>query len=378
MAGGLAPLLLSPPDVGEDERASLLAAFDSGWVGPVGPDLPAFEAECAAAVGVGHAVALSSGTAALHLALRLVGVGPGDRVLVPSFTFVATAAAVTYLGAEPVMVDSDATWTIDPDLVEAALTGPRPPAAVVAVDVYGVCADYGRLEPMCAAAGVPLVADAAESLGSTHRGRRAGTFGDVAALSFNGNKIITTGGGGMLLTHDRARAERARHLATQAREPVPHYEHAEVGHNYRLSNLLAALGRAQLRGLGARVASRRETYRRYADALAGVPGVEIMPPDTRGEPNRWLSCALVDPSVTGTDPQALCAALVAVGVEARRTWKPMHLQPAFAGAEVLGGVVCEDLFARGIALPSGSRMGRADVERVVGALRAATSPAVAA
>lgn len=378
MAPGRAPLPLSPPDVGEDERASLLAAFDSGWVGPVGPDLPAFEAECAAAVGVGHAVALSSGTAALHLALRLVGVGPGDRVLVPSFTFVATAAAVTYLGAEPVMVDSDATWTIDPDLVQRALAGPRPPAAVVAVDVYGVCADYGRLEPMCAAAGVPLVADAAESLGSTHRGRAAGTFGDVAALSFNGNKIITTGGGGMLLTHDRARAERARHLATQAREPVPHYEHAEVGHNYRLSNLLAAVGRAQLRGLGARVASRRRTFRRYADALAGVPGIETMPPDPRGEPNRWLTCALVDPGATGTDPQALCAALVAVGVEARRTWKPMHLQPAFAGAEVLGGAVCEDLFARGIALPSGSRMGPADVDRVVDALRAAASPAVAA
>lgn len=379
--GGPAPLLLSPPDVGAAERAALLQAFDSGWVGPVGPDLPAFERECAAVVGAGHAVALSSGTAALHLALRLVGVGPGDRVLVPSFTFVATAAAVTYLGAEPVFVDSDeSTWTIDPDLVQAALdgrSGPRP-RAVVAVDVYGRCADYGRLEPMCAAAGVPLVTDAAESLGSTHRGRRAGSFGDVAVLSFNGNKIITTGGGGMLLTDDRARAERARHLATQAREPVPHYEHLEVGHNYRLSNLLAALGGAQLRGLEQRVASRRETYRRYAGALAGVPGFTMMPLDPHGEPNCWLSCALVDPEVAGTDPQRLCAELAAVGVEARRTWKPLHLQPAFRGASVLGGAVSEELFARGVALPSGSRMGQAEVDRVVGAVRAATAPERAA
>ncbi len=373
-ATGPRPVLLSPPDVGAQERASLLEAFDSGWVGPVGPDLAAFEAETAAVVGGRHAVALSSGTAALHLALRLAGVRAGDRVLVPSFTFVASAAAVTYLGAEPVFVDSEpTTWGMDPALVAQALDardGQAPPVAVVAVDVYGRCADYAALEPLCARAGVPLVEDAAESLGSTSGGRPAGGFGDAAVLSFNGNKIITTGGGGMLLARDAASADRARHLATQAREPVPHYEHEEVGYNYRLSNLLAAMGRAQLRGLTARVARRRRTFERYAQAFTGADGVAMMPSGPAGESNRWLSCVLLDPGGTGVTPQRLCAELAALGIEARRTWKPLHAQPVFAGARMIGGAVCEDLFARGVALPSGSAMSDEDQDRVIDAVRA--------
>lgn len=378
----LPQLHLSPPEVGELERAYLLEAFDSGWVGPVGPDLAAFERETAAEVGVAHAVALSSGTAALHLSLRLAGVGPGDTVLVPSFTFVATAAAVTYLGAEPVFVDSSPdTWTVDPDLVADALAPPRGgrrPSAVLAVDVYGQCADYDRLERTCAEAGVPLVEDAAESLGSRHRDRGAGSFGTAAVVSFNGNKIITTGGGGMLLTADERLAARARHLATQARDPAPHYEHTEVGYNYRLSNLLAALGRAQLRSLAERVERRRATYRRYAEAFADVPGVTMMPLATDGRSNCWLSCALLDPAEFGASAEEVCTALQEAGVEARRTWKPMHLQPAFTGRRALGGSVCEDLFARGIALPSGSAMTADDVARVVTAVRSTARRAVAA
>lgn len=371
-AGRVVPL--SPPDVGEDERASLLEAFDSGWVGPVGPHLSAFESEAAAAVGGGHAVALSSGTAALHLALELSGVRRGDRVLVPSFTFVASAAAITYLGAQPVFVDADPlTWQVDPVLVARALeprSGVTPPTAVVAVDVYGQCADYAALEPLCAQAGAALVEDAAESLGSTYGGRPAGSFGGVAVLSFNGNKIITTGGGGMLLSGDAEVTERARYLATQAREPVPHYEHAEVGYNYRLSNLLAAMGRAQLRGLDARVARRRRTFDRYAEAFAGASGMTMMPAAPGGESNCWLSCGLLDAGASIT-PAEMCAELAEVGIEARRTWKPLHTQPAFAGAEAVGGAVCEDLFARGIALPSGSAMSDEDQDRVVAAVRKA-------
>ncbi len=367
-ATGRAAVLLSPPDVGADERASLLEAFDSGWVGPVGPDLAAFEAEAVEAVGGGHAVALSSGTAALHLALRIAGVEPGDRVLVPSFTFVASAAAVTYLGAEPVFVDSEPrTWGMDPALVARALEpgdGTPAPSAVVAVDVYGRCADYAALEPLCARAGVPLVEDAAESLGSSSGGRPAGSFGEAAVLSFNGNKIITTGGGGMLLARGAAAADRARYLATQARSPVPHYEHEEIGYNYRLSNLLAAVGRAQLRGLGARVARRRRTFERYAEAFAGTDAVSMMPRGTAGESNCWLSCVLLDAGA-GLTPERLCAELAAAGIEARRTWKPLHTQPAFAGAEMIGGGVCEDLFARGVALPSGTTMSDEDQDRVI-------------
>jgi dTDP-4-amino-4,6-dideoxygalactose transaminase len=355
------------------ERKLLLAAFDSNWVAPAGPDLEAFERQVTELLGVRRAVALSSGTAALHLALRIAGVGPGDTVLVPSYTFAATANAVTYLGARPVFLDSTAdTWNVDPALVAEELAERsrrgRPPAAVIAVDLYGQCADYGPLLDSCARHGVPLVEDAAEALGALYRGRPAATFGIAGVLSFNGNKIITTGGGGMLVTDDDHIADRVRHLATQAREPVPHYEHRVVGYNYRLSNLLAAVGRGQLLMLHERVRARRETARFYRDALGGVPGIELMPVARYGEPNHWLSCILVDPDVLGASRDDIRVHLAQRGIEARPTWKPMHLQPVFRDFAMRGGAVCEDLFRRGLCLPSGSSLTNRDRQRVVDAV----------
>jgi dTDP-4-amino-4,6-dideoxygalactose transaminase len=349
---------LSPPSVGGRERERLLQAFDSGWIAPAGPDLPAFEAEVAALTGRRRAVAVGSGTAALHLALLTAGVGRGDEVLVPTFTFAASANPVVYAGAEPVFVDSSPdTWTLDPELVtqelrRAARQG-RPVRAVVAVDIYGQCADYEALAGACERYGATLIEDAAEALGADHLGRPAGSFGAAAVLSFNGNKIITTGGGGMLLTDDHRVADLARSLATQAREPVAHYEHHRIGYNYRLSNLLAAVGRAQLETLRERVGRRRQVYDLYARELAGVRGLAMMPLSPLGTPNCWLTCALIDEDRFGASAEHVVAHLAGRDVEARRTWKPLHLQPAFAGCRTVGGAVAEDLFARGLCLPSG-------------------------
>jgi dTDP-4-amino-4,6-dideoxygalactose transaminase len=368
-------IYLSPPEVGAEERRMLLDAFDSNWIAPVGPDIDAFERELAERVGAGHAVALSSGTAALHLALLLVGVGPGDDVLVPSFTFVATAAAVTYLGANPVLVDCSASnWTIDPDLVEAELAARaragRLPSAVVTVDLYGQCADYDRLTALCDEYDLPLVADAAEALGATYRSRPAGSFGTAAVFSFNGNKIITTSGGGMLVADSAELVDRARYLATQARDPFPHYEHSVLGFNYRLSNLLAALGRAQLAGLDSRIDRRRVIDASYRSALGEVPGIEFMPVLPYGEPNWWLTCILVDPGRFGADREQIRLALESVDVESRPTWKPLHLQPVFEGAPTVGGAACAAIFERGLCLPTGSALSPADQARVVETLLA--------
>jgi dTDP-4-amino-4,6-dideoxygalactose transaminase len=352
----------------------LLEAFDSNWIAPLGPDVDAFEAEFAARVGVPHAVALSSGTAALHLALVLLGVGPGDEVLVPSFTFVATANAVVYQGAVPVFVDcSPDTWQLDPGLVADELdrraAAGRLPAAVVSVDLYGQACDYDLLLEACDRHGVPLVEDAAEALGGTYRGRATGSFGRMGVFSFNGNKIITTSGGGMLVTASAEEAARARYLATQAREPFPHYEHVTLGYNYRLSNLLAALGRAQLAGLDSRVARRRSIQARYRAALEGLPGIGFMPVAPYGEPNWWLTCATIDPALAGTDRETVRLALEDRDIESRPTWKPLHLQPVFAGNEVVGGAVCAGIFDRGLCLPTGSALSDADLDRVVETVR---------
>ena len=365
---------LSPPEVGPEERRMLLEAFDSNWIAPLGPDVDAFEAEFAACVGVGHAVALSSGTAALHLALLLSGVGAGDEVLVPSFTFVATANAVVYLGATPVFVDCAAdTWTVDPDLVADELDrrahAGRVPAAVVTVDLYGQCCDYDRLQEACDRHGVPLVEDAAEALGGSYRGRPAGAFGRMGVFSFNGNKIITTSGGGMLVTASAEEAGRARYLATQAREPFPHYEHIAIGYNYRLSNLLAALGRAQLAGLESHVDRRWAINDRYRDMLGDVPGIEFMPIADYGEPNYWLTCITIDPERFGADRETVRLELEKHDIESRPTWKPLHLQPVFAGHQVVGGSVCAAIFDQGLCLPSGSALSGADQERVVTIIR---------
>ena len=371
---------LSPPSVGGRERERLLRAFDSGWIAPAGPDLPAFEAEVAALTGRRRAVAVGSGTAALHLALLTAGVGRGDEVLVPSFTFAASANPVVHAGARPVFVDSSPdTWTLDPELVtqelrRAARRG-RPVRAVVAVDIYGQCADYQPLAEACGRYGAALIEDAAEALGANHRGRPAGSFGAAAVLSFNGNKIITTGGGGMLLTDDDAAADLARSLATQAREPVAHYEHHRIGYNYRLSNLLAAVGRAQLETLRERVERRRQVYDLYARELAGVPGLTMMPLSPLGTPNCWLTCVLVDADRFGASAEDVVTRLAGLDVEARRTWKPLHLQRAFAGCRTVGGNVAEDLFARGLCLPSGFDLTDDEVRWVAREVAEAGEPA---
>ncbi len=359
-------IFLSPPDVGPQERALLLDAFDSNWIAPLGPHVDAFEREIAAHVGASHAVALSSGTAALHLALRIAGVTVGDRVLCASMTFVATANPILHLGAEPVFVDaraSDTDWNLDVDLVEeeldrAAAAGEPPYAALIAVDLYGACADYDRLEPLCNAHGVPLIEDAAEALGSVHRGRHAGTFGDLGVFSFNGNKIITTSGGGMLVTEDAEVADRARFLATQARDPAPHYEHSEAGFNYRLSNLLAAVGRGQLGTLEDKIARRRAIRATYRERLGHLPGVRFAPEPEHADSrdNAWLTCLTIDPEVARADREQVRLHLRTKGIEARPVWKPMHLQPLFSGARVLGGAVSARLFDHGLCLPSGSSL----------------------
>jgi dTDP-4-amino-4,6-dideoxygalactose transaminase len=371
--GAVARVYLSPPDVGERERALLLEAFDSNWIAPLGPHVDAFEAELAATVGLPAAAALSSGTAALHLALMELGVGPDDEVFVPSLTFVATANAVTYLGARPVFVDATtASWNIDPDLVvaelEARARSGRLPAAVVAVDLYGQCADYEPLVEACSRFAVPLVEDAAEALGATYRGAPAGSFGAASVLSFNGNKIITTSGGGMLASADEKLVARARFLATQARDPAPHYEHSEIGFNYRMSNLLAALGRGQLAGLHAKVARRRAVNARYRLDLADRPGVGFLPVADHGEPTHWLTVITLDPAEARATPEAVRVHLEDHDIEARPAWKPMHLQPVFRDAEAIGGKVAEQAFATGLCLPSGSNLDDADLDRVIEAL----------
>ena len=366
-------ILLSPPDVGADERRMLLEAFDSHWIAPVGPQVTAFERDFAAAVGVPHAVALSSGTAALHLGLLCAGVQPGDRVITSTLTFAATANAIKYLGAEPVFIDVDpTTWTMDADLLAEELATQarlcRRVGAIIPVDLYGQCADYGRIQSLGDRYGVPVVVDAAEALGATYEGRPAGGFGTCAAFSFNGNKIITTSGGGMLVSHDTALIARARHLAAQAREPVAHYEHHEIGFNYGMSNLLAALGRAQLRTLPSKVASRRRINRAYRAALCAEAGLTFMPEASYGRSNCWLSVVRIDAERFGIDRETVRRHLDRAGIESRAVWKPLHLQRAFRECDRRGGDVATTLFTEGLCLPSGSRLSSVDQRRVVAAI----------
>ncbi|WIM94127.1 aminotransferase class I/II-fold pyridoxal phosphate-dependent enzyme [Actinoplanes oblitus] len=362
-------VLLSGPDVGDLEQDYVLAALRSGWIAPVGPDLDAFEREIADRVGVPHAVGLNSGTAALHLALLGVGAGPGDLVVVPTLTFVATANAVVYTGATPVFADCDpATGNLDPDLLASLLAelhaAGTPARAVLTVDLYGSCADYERIRPLCDGYGIPLVEDAAEALGATHRGRAAGSFGRAAAFSFNGNKLLTTSGGGMLLTDDAELAGRARHLAGQARLPAEHYEHAELGYNYRLSNLLAALGRAQLCRLDEMVERRRAVHDAYAKIFAHVDGVRLLA-DADPAANRWLTAVVVDPDRAGWAAGELAAHLAARNVETRPIFKPMHLQPLYADARASLSGAAERLFRDGLVLPGGSALTGEQVRRVL-------------
>jgi dTDP-4-amino-4,6-dideoxygalactose transaminase len=366
---------LSPPHMNAREREFLLAAFDSNWIAPIGPDLNAFEQELADKVGVAHSAGVSSGTAGLHLALQLLGVGAGDEVFVSTFTFAASVNPVRYQGATPVLIDSDrTTWNMDPNLLEEALKERAEkgtlPKAVIVVDLYGQSADYDAIIPLCRSYGVPVVEDAAEALGATFQGRQAGSFGDIGIFSFNGNKIITTSGGGMFVSDNEHWVERARHLATQARENTAHYEHAEVGYNYRLSNLLAALGRGQLHDLDNKVDKKRAIFEAYRERLGDFPGIAFMPQDPRGRSNCWLSCLTIDPSVAGLNRENVRLALEEENIESRALWKPMHMQPVFTSFPSVGGRVARDLFETGLCLPSGTSLSSTDFERTVAVVEA--------
>lgn len=361
-------IFLSPPHVGPRERELLLDALDSNFVAPVGPMLDAFEAELASYTGFAGAVAVASGTAALHLALRCVGVGPGDTVIVPTLTFIASVTPILFQGATPVFVDSDpGSWLLDVDLVAETLARlareGRPAKAVIAVDLYGQPCDIPALVRLCAAYGAHLVADTAEALGSLRDGVHAGKGARVCCLSFNGNKIITTSGGGAVLSDDRALLARVRNLAEQAREPMPHYEHLEIGYNYRMSNVLAALGRAQLERIEDRVAQRRMLFERYRGRLGVIEGISFMPEVPAARANRWLSVLMLDP-LTGLEPEPLRRALERHDIETRPVWKPMHLQPVFRGAETVGAAVAETLFAQGLCLPSGPHVDIGCIETI--------------
>jgi pyridoxal phosphate-dependent aminotransferase EpsN len=360
--------------MGSEERRLLLEAFDSNWIAPLGPHVDAFEREVAGYVGSKHAAALSSGTGAIHLALRILGVDRGDEVVVSSLTFCGSLNPIVYQGAAPVFIDSTRqSWNMDPDLLEEELAecvrrGKRP-KAVIAVDLYGQCADYDRIAAACARYDIPLVEDAAEALGATYRGRRAGTLGAMGVFSFNGNKIITTSGGGMLVSERKEWIDKARFLATQARDPAPHYQHSQVGFNYRMSNLLAAVGRGQLRVLDERMARRRQVNEYYRRELADVPGIEFMPEAPYGRSNCWLTCITIDPAAFGATREDVRLRLESLDVESRPVWKPMHMQPVFRECRARGGAVSAEVFERGLCLPSGSSLTDAQLSSIAHEVR---------
>jgi dTDP-4-amino-4,6-dideoxygalactose transaminase len=369
---------LSSPHLGEEETAFVEEAFRTNWIAPLGPHVDAFERELAAEVGVGHAAALSSGTAAIHLALQLLSVQPGDTVFCSSLTFVGSCNPILYRGAQPVFIDSEpATWNMSPAALERAFAWAqaqgRLPRCVIIVNLYGQSADMDALLPICERYGVPVLEDAAESLGARYKGRASGSFGHLAVYSFNGNKIITTSGGGMLVANDPALVARARHLSTQAREPARHYEHTEVGYNYRMSNVLAGIGRGQLRVLQQRVAQRRAVFERYRDALVDLPTVRWMPEPEGHHATRWLTCFTLAGARASERCDALMRSMERHQIEARPVWKPMHLQPLFRTVPYFEHAPAHDvsrqLFETGLCLPSGSNLSTEQQDRVIAHLR---------
>jgi pyridoxal phosphate-dependent aminotransferase EpsN len=362
-------IYLSPPHMGEAELELVKEAFLSNWIAPVGPHVDAFEKELTEYVGAPNAAALSSGTAAIHMAVRLLGVQRGDEVLCSTLTFAASANPIVYEGATPVFIDSEpATWNMDPKLLrmelDACAVRGRLPRAAIVVDLYGQSADYEPILEACARYGVPVIEDSAEALGASYKGRKAGTQGHCGIFSFNGNKIITTSGGGMLVSSDSALIERARFLASQARDPARHYQHSTIGYNYRMSNVLAGIGRGQLRVLDERIAARRRNFERYTTALGSIGGIKFMPLASYGEANYWLTCITIDPENFGATRDAVYTALAGHNIEARPIWKPLHMQPIFAHCRVRGGAVAESIFERGLCLPSGSNLTQADINRI--------------
>ena len=372
-------IFLSPPHMGDYEFEFVKEAFASNYIAPLGPQVDAFEEEFCTEIDAKYAAAVSSGTAALHLALKLIGVGHGDEVMTSTLTFIGSASPITYLGAKPVFVDCDrVSWNLNPtlfteELKKRAYHG-RLPKAVVLVHLYGQCADIEPILEVCNQYGIILIEDAAESLGASYRERSAGTFGQVGIFSFNGNKIITTSGGGMLVSDNEEYVERAKFIATQARDPSPHYEHSQIGYNYRMSNILAAIGRGQLKVLTERVESKRKIFAYYENALGGVPGIEFMPETEYGRCTRWLTCLTINPDKFGADRETVRLALEAENIEARPVWKPMHMQPVFKGCECIGGEIAAELFKRGLCLPSGTGMTEDDLNRVISAVLSCIKP----
>jgi dTDP-4-amino-4,6-dideoxygalactose transaminase len=369
-------IYLSPPHMSGNEIEFVKEAFESNWIAPVGAHVEAFEKEFAERNGSTYAVAVSTGTAAIHLALRILGVGPGDEVICSSFTFCASATPITYEGASPVFIDSDLrSWNMDPELLDKELRRcaelGKLPKAVIVVHLYGQSADMDSIMGSCEKYAVPVIEDAAEALGATYQGRRTGTFGLMGAFSFNGNKIITTSTGGMLVSEDGELIEKARFLATQARDPAPHYQHSEIGYNYRMSNVLAAIGRGQIRVLEERVNQKRAVFEAYRARLGELPGIEFMPEPDDCRSNRWLTCITIDPEKFGAAREDVRVRLAEKDVESRPLWKPMHMQPAFAGCRFSGGTVSETLFHLGLCLPSGTALTEEDIDFVCRVVRSA-------
>ncbi len=369
-------ILLSIPHMGDAERTFVEEAFRTNWIAPLGPNVDAFEQELAAVVGVGHAAAVSSGTAAIHLGLRLLGVGPGDRVFCSTLTFAASAFPIVYQGAEPVFIDSDTeSWNMSPQALERAFNIAKRegwmPKAVILVNLYGQSADMDPLMALCDRYGVSMLEDAAESLGAKYKGRPSGSFGRLGVFSFNGNKIITTSGGGMLVSDDAELVARARFLSTQARDPAPHYQHSEIGYNYRMSNILAGVGRGQLKVLDDRIRARREVFDAYRSAFSDIPDIEWMPEPAWSYSTHWLSVCTISPRI-GITSSELIHRLAGELIEARPLWKPMHLQPVFSGSRYFAcgdDSVSDRLFEQGICLPSGSNLNADQIERIISMLR---------
>jgi pyridoxal phosphate-dependent aminotransferase EpsN len=367
-------IYLSPPHLSGHEFQYVKDAFDSNWIAPLGPNVDRFEEEIASYLGIKGAVAVSSGTAAIHLALRLLDVQKGDKVFCSTFTFVASANPILYQGAEPVFIDSEPdTWNMSPQALQKALEAAdrqgQLPKAVMVVHLYGQSARMAELMALCNQYDVPLIEDAAESLGSTYRGTATGTFGEYGIYSFNGNKIITTSGGGMLVSDNTDALLTARFLASQARDPALHYQHSTVGYNYRMSNILAGIGRGQLHVLDDRVKERRVVYERYCHELSHIPGIAFMPELHGTRSNRWLTALTMDEAVTGVIIHDLLASLSEANIEARRVWKPLHLQPLFAGCTYYSHSpsvnVSEQLFQTGVCLPSGSNLTEEQQLRII-------------
>ena len=363
-------IYLSPPDIGKQEQLFVQEAFDTNWIAPLGPNVNAFEEEFCDAVGAPHAGALCSGTAGLHLAMILSGIQPGDTVMVSTLTFIASVNPILYCGAKPIFIDSEEdSWNLDPKLLEEALEKLSKenalPKALVLVHLYGQSADIDPIMELCAHYNITVIEDAAEALGATYKERSPGTFGRFGIYSFNGNKIITTSGGGMLVGKTQEDIEQARKLATQARDNAPHYQHSEVGFNYRLSNICAGVGRGQLMSLEDKVNKRRQNFDNYVNALGDLPGVTFAPEASWGRHTRWLTCLTIDPTQANTDRETIREHLTALNIEARPVWKPMHMQPLFEGVPCFGGKVSEKLFEQGICLPSGSSLTEEEQSRVI-------------